>query len=277
MKSHLDRALARVHEVTGIDLAGYRQPMLERRLAARIGKLGLSDEAEYLLRLERDPSECHRFIDAVGINVSSFFRDPLVFEIIREKILPEILERKRRKSSNEIRIWSAGCAGGEEAYSVAILVHVAMKGEMANWAPRIFATDMDENALKTATAAVYARASFEFTKLGILDEYFVPNGMGFEVRPFIKEMVRFSRHDLTSRMATTPPDSVFGTFDLTLCRNVLIYFSRDMQARVLDHLYKSVAQGGYLVLGESESLGRGIGAKLDSVDQNSRIFCKLPR
>ena len=246
--------------------------MLKRRLAARMRALRLSDPAAYLLRVETHPSECDHFIDAVGINISSFFRNPLVFEIVYRVILPEILERKRRKSSKEIRIWSAGCAAGEEAYSVAILLHMAIKGELANWNPRIFATDMDGKALEKACAAVYPRASFESTKLGILDEYFVPNGTGFEVRPFIKKMVQFSRHELTSQTATTPPDSVFGTFDLTLCRNVLIYFHRDTMARVLDNLCKSIARGGYLVLGESESLGREIGSRMETVDRSCRLY-----
>lgn len=274
MKSHLDRVLERVHEVTGIDLAGYRRPLLERRLAARMRKLGLSDPEAYLLRLEIHPTECDRFVDTVGINVSSFFRDPLVFEIIQRRILPDILERRRRKSSNDLRIWSAGCGRGEEAYSIAILVQMALKGDVTNWAPLIFSTDIDEDALSAATAAVYPRTSFETTKLGILDEYFIPNGTEFEVRPFIKKMVRLSRHDLTSQTAAVPAESVFGTFDLTLCRNVLIYFSRATQARVLDNLYSSVARGGYLVLGESESLGPEIGSRMETVDKDCRLYRK---
>ena len=274
MESHFDKILARVHEVSGIDLGGYRPSVLERRLAARLSKLGLSDPAAYLHRLETDPSECSRLIDEVGINVSSFFRDPLVFEIIRKRILPEILGRKRRKPSSEIRIWSAGCAAGEEAYSVAILVHLAVKSEVARWTTRIFATDVDGSALEMARAAVYPRASFESTKLGILDDYFTPSGTGFQVRPFITKMVRFSRHDLTSRAITTPTDSVFGTFDLTLYRNVLIYLSHETQVRVLENLRNSLARGGYLVLGESETLDRGLDLKMDTVDQISRVYQK---
>ncbi len=274
MESELNMILARVHQVAGIDLAGYRRPLLKRRLAARMRLLGLSDPADYLFRLETDPSECNRFIDAVGINVSSFFRNPLVFEIVRERILPEILARKRQKSSREIRIWSAGCAMGEEAYSVAILLHMAIKGEVADWTPRIFATDMDEKALEAARGAVYGRTSFESTKLGILDEYFVPNGAGFEVRPFIRKMVRFSHHDLTSRATTTPPDSVFGTFDLTLCRNVVIYFSRDTKTRVFSNICKSVARGGYLILGESESLDRNTESGMRTVDRSCKLYRK---
>jgi len=271
----LDTMLARVRQITGIDLAGYRLPFLERRLAARMRALELTGLAEYLLRLETQPTECARLVDAVGVNVSSFFRNPLVFELVKERILPEIIERKRKMSSNEIRIWSAGCASGEETYSLAILLHMAIKGEVVDWVPRIFGTDMDASALAAAREAVYSRESFEFTKLGVLDKYFTANDSGFEVRPFIREMIRFSHHDLTSRTVPVPPDSVFGTFDLTLCRNVLIYFSRDMQARVVDNLHKSVANGGYLILGESESLSPELVSKIDIVDQNCRIYRKL--
>lgn len=272
MDPHFNRVLEKVNQVTGVDLAVYRSPLLKRRLAARMRALGLIDPAAYLRRLETHPAECDRFIDAVGINVSSFFRNPLVFEIVHKRILPEILERKRRKSSSEIRIWSAGCAGGEEAYSLAILVHMAIKDRSADWTPLIFATDIDKGALESARTAVYPRESFGSTKLGILDKYFTPSGTGFEVRPLIRKMVRFSRHDLTSQAATTPTDSVFGTFDLTFCRNVLIYFSRDTQAGVFDNLYKSVASGGYLILGEAETLDRETGSRMDTVDRDCRLY-----
>ena len=272
--TYLDEVLARVQELRGIDLGGYRRSVLERRLSVRMSKLGISDVSAYLRRLEHHHAESDRLIDAVGINVSSFFRDPFVFEIIRRRILPEVLERKRRTSSRGIRFWSAGCGAGEEAYSVAILVHAAIRGEVATWSPRIFATDIDGEALDAAHVGAYPRDRFETTQLGILDGYFVPTETGFEVRPFIQKMVRFSRHDLTSRKTVTPPDSVFGTFDVALCRNVLIYFSGGVQARVLANLCRSLAPGGYLILGESESLDRGADLELETVDRGARIFRK---
>jgi len=277
MASDLDKVLARVKQVRGIDLGGYRQPMLERRLAARMRKLGVSDPAAYLRRLETDPSECDRLVDTIAINVSSFFRNPFVFEIIHKRILPDIIERKRGQPSREIRVWSAGCGAGEEAYSIAIILHAAIKGEAADWTPRIFATDIDGEALKAAAVGAYPRDSFQTTKLGILDKYFTPNGTGFEVRPFVRKMVRFSHHDLTSPKSGAPAESVFGTFDLVLCRNVLIYFSRKVQEKVLDKLYRSVARGGYLILGESELPDGKALPNLVAVDRRNRIFRRPPR
>ena len=263
-----------VKGLCGINLHWGKMELVRARLTKRLRKLKLCSFEEYLERLDNDGAgaELTAMLNALSTNLTHFYREAKHFDYLRSTVLPAL--RRDRDKDRKLRIWSAGCAGGEEAYSVAILVHMAMKGEVANWVPRIFATDMDESALETASAAAYPRASFESTKLGILDEYFAPNGTGFEVRPFIRKMVRFSRHDLTSRTATTPPDSVFGTFDLTLCRNVLIYFSRDTQARVLGNLCKSVAKGGYLVLGESESLGRETTLRMDTVDQNGRIFRK---
>jgi len=272
VESHLDAVAALVLQARGLDLGAYRRPMLLRRLAARMGKLGISDAAAYVRRLESDPQECDRLIDSVGINVSSFFRNPLVFEIIHKRILPQILERKRRGPSREVRVWSVGCGAGEEAYSIAILVREAIKGEVTQWTPHVFATDIDSQALNKAREAAYPRESLETTKLGFLDTYFTPTETGFEVRPFIRRMVRFSRHDLTSSKGAAPPESVFGTFDLVLCRNVLIYFSPNVQKLVLDKLTRSVARGGYLVLGESESLNRGTESKLQSVYGPNRIF-----
>ena len=277
METHLDTMIAHVERVRGIDLGGCRRPMLRRRIAARMRTLGVSDPAAHLQRLETDPSECDRLIDAVGISVSSFFRNPLVFEIIGKRILPEIIERKRRQPSREIRVWSAGCGAGEEAYSAAILIHAATRGEVADWVPRIFATDINQDAMRAAAVGAYARESFQTTKLGVLDEYFTPSGTEFDVRPFIRSMVRFSQHDLTSPRSGAPTDSVFGTFDLVLCRNVLIYFSRERQERVLDRLCRSVARGGYLVLGESESLGSAMEPELGTVDRDNRIFRRPAR
>ena len=204
MNPHFYKVLERINQVTGIDLAVYRQTLLGRRISARMRALGLKEEAAYLQFLETHPAECSRLVDTVCINVSSFFRNPLVFEIVRHRILPEILEIKRRNSSNEIRIWSAGCAGGEEAYSLAILVHMAIKRENYDWTSLIFATDIDEEAMEPGRAAVFQRESLLSTKLGILDEYFTPSENGFKVRPFITKMVRFSRHDLTSQKKHDP-------------------------------------------------------------------------
>ncbi len=119
VRSHIDAVLAELRKSRGIDLSGYRRSMLKRWLAARMARLRCDAPAAYLARLQTDPSECDHLIDAIAINVSSFFRNPVVWEILAQSALPEILERKRRAGDHEIRAWTAGYAAGEEAYSAA--------------------------------------------------------------------------------------------------------------------------------------------------------------
>jgi len=274
-ESYIDHILSELRQLRGIDLSGYRRNMLERRLAARMLHLQLSDPEAYLERLGTDVAECDRLIDTIMINVSSFFRTPIVFEILAQSILPSILDAKRGRGSKEIRVWSAGCAAGEEAYSTAILVHQALKGEdRGEWRVNLFATDIDSESLEKAATAVFPREHLVNTKLGVLDAYFIPRGSDYEVRPFIREMVHFSRSDLTSPKTTAPTESIYGAFDLVLCRNLLIYFSRELQGLVFDKLYRSLAERGYLILGEAESLCAQMEAKIRIVDGRNRIFQK---
>ncbi|HLD47674.1 MAG TPA: CheR family methyltransferase, partial [Desulfobaccales bacterium] len=176
--------------------------------------------------------------------------------------------------TRQIRVWSAGCATGEEAYSVAILLAQALEVEDSPCLPYICATDISSQALATAQTGRYHRESLETTNLGVLDRSFRPTAEGFEVIPEIRCMVHFSRDDLTSRQSLAPADSVFGSFDLVLCRNVLIYFSLDLQRLVLDKLYRALNPGGALVIGIFESLPREMESRLTAIDPPHRIFQK---
>ncbi len=273
-KVWLEAVLEELRRVRGLDLSDYRRATLERRLAARMANLRLKDPGEYLQRLRSDPSECDRLIETIDIKVSSFFREPLVFELLARRVLPSIMERHRRGHTRQIRVWSAGCATGEEAYSVAILLAQALEDEDFPWLPYICATDISPEALAAAQTGKYRRESLETTQLVVLDHFFRPTAEGFEVIPEIRRMVHFSRDNLTSRHSFAPADSVFGSFDLVLCRNVLIYFSLDLQKRVQDKLYGALNPGGYLVLGMSESLPPEAASRLIGFDRPHRIFQK---
>jgi len=274
MTGIVDKVLAELKQARGIDLSGYRRSTLERRLCARMAQLRLNDSEAYFRKLHSDPSEYPHLIDCILINVSSFFRNPIVFEIVAQSILPSIIESKRLAGLNELRVWCAGCAKGEEAYSIAILAHQVLQREEQDWTPYIFATDMDSDSLRQAEEAVFPRESLENTKLCILDEYFIPQGNSYKVCPQIREMVRFSRYDLTSPKTVAPAESVFGTFDLVSCRNVLIYFTGEIQDLILNKLYKSLDIGGYLILGESETLSPGMKPVFRTIDNRNRIFMK---
>jgi len=265
-------------KIRGIDFSGYRQEMIKQRISARMTVLRMKDPRAYLHLIKDNRHECDALIDAITINASWFFRDPLVFEIIEQTLLPEIIIRKQGLKSREIRIWNVGCAAGEEAFSTAILVHRAMERWPANrnLKPYIFATDIDTDALEKANAGVYPRESFESIKLGILDRYFIAheNGPRYEVRSFIKDMVSFSIDDCTSSRHIAPANSVFGTFDLVLCRNVLVYFSPELQKNVLNKINKTIIPGGYLILGDCESLTGEIKREFLNFDSRNKIFQK---
>lgn len=274
MACELKDILVELRRARGIDLSRYRQAMLERRFEGRMAKLGIRSPEEYLRRLDADPDEFDALLQVFSINVSSFFRDSMVWEVLDRTVLPEIIERQRKTRAHEIRIWSAGCAGGEEPYSLAILFHQALKNELDAWRIHIFATDLSESSLKSAAHGVYSRDKLENTKLGIVDEYFTPAGSGFEVQPMIRRMVWFSREDLTSTDRVAPVNSVYGTFDLVLCRNVLIYFNRDLQHQVIDKLARSLGHDGWLVLGSAETLGEQPSWRFVAHDRGCPIYRK---
>jgi len=275
MNKDLQNILEKLHQLRGIDFRHYRANMLQRRVTARLNQLGMDDFEQYLERLERDPAECDALIDVIAINVSSFFRDPIFGEIIAQKILPDLIEKKNRAGMRELRVWSAGCAAGEEIYSLAILLQEALKKNAQLWTTYLFGTDIDNNALTRAAKAVYPRKSLVDTKLGVLDKYFEPEADQFKLKPAIRNMVRFSQDDLTSEETDSPAESVFGEFDLIFCRNLLIYFDRELQQRVMGKFLRSLAPGGFLVLGNSETLAEEITPMFRAVDLRNRIYQKL--
>ncbi|MCP4678335.1 MAG: protein-glutamate O-methyltransferase CheR [Deltaproteobacteria bacterium] len=266
---YIDRLLALVLDQTGTDLTGYRRPALSWCISHRLSQLGKSED-QYLAFCQNDEGECRELRQAISVNVSSFFRDPIVFEILAQSIIPDLMAR-----NGDLRIWSAGCAAGEEAYSVAILILEAleaMPGAEVN--PLIFATDIDQEVLAKAATAFYPPESLADTKLRIVETYFSPVRDGFELCPEARNMVHFSSGDLLSPHTFAPADSIFGSFDIVLCRNTMIYFSTERQARVMMKLYQTLEKGGHLILGESEVVGRNLKPQFETVNARNKIFRK---
>ncbi len=276
MSSHqhheIEPILNELKQLRGMDFSGYRRPTLERRISMRMARLGISEVAAYIDYLRFDPAECTQLIDTIAINVSSFFRDSIVFELIARRVLPKIFACKQKARSRDIRLWSAGCASGEEAYSLAMLVHLQMEGEEEAWSPLVFATDIDSTALDEARKGVYSRDKLENAKLGLLDSCFELVDGKYAVKDFLKTMVHFSVHDLLSPESFAPSESVFGTFDLVLLRNVLIYFLPDGQRRVLAQICRTLGDDGYLVLGSTEYLSAELESCFNVIDKAARIF-----
>jgi chemotaxis protein methyltransferase CheR len=268
----------------GLDFSGYRLTMIERRVAQRALRLGCGDLSSYLGYLSEHPDELDNLADFLTINVSRFFRNPLTFEYLASKILPPLIHEKKQQGDLTLRVWSAGCSFGEEAYSIAILIHEILKREDLRLDVRIFATDIDQGALKKAGAAVYTCKSVRDVKFGLLKRYFVPaetehKGAGtekesFQLVPEIRNVVSLSAYDILTPHTFAPPESVFGSFDMVLCRNLLIYFNLECQDAIMEKLFRTLRPAGYLILGEAEAPSPAYRKSFNRVDGCCHVYQK---
>lgn len=240
----MDRFLAQLRDRTGIDFAAYRRPTIVRRLERRIAATHSAGLAEYRRYVLRHPEEIHRLRGSLLIKVTNFFRDADLFNLIRATYLPKLVERAGDR--RELRLWSAGCATGEEAYSLAMLVSDALGADAGRWSVRIFATDADPEAIAFARRGIYPASALKGVDDATLARHFRHLDGAFEVAPHIRAMTVFGEHDLAQR-------APFPRIDLVLCRNVLIYFTPELQRRALQLFAFSLRDGGYLVLGKSET------------------------
>lgn len=252
LKGHSDglrELLEYVKSQRAVDFAAYRPNTIRRRLDLRLSATGMHDYASYVRYIEENPGELDSLIDSLTIKVSHFFRNPLVFEVLKEIVLPGLIENFK---DDILRIWCAGCARGEEPYSVAILLKEVMSSEHTASKVFIIGTDIDLGALEYARRGVYEAESLQEVKKAYIDRYFAPEGGLFRVSDEIRGMVTFAYHDIAT--AVLPKEGIFSDYHLIFCRNVLIYFSRGLYERVLAGITDSLLARGYLVLGEAESL-----------------------
>lgn len=229
-----------VLDLTGIDLDQYKGTQMERRLQTIMRRAGAPDLAGYAKLLQGEPSHVKAFKDFLTINVSEFFRNPEKFDELKTLVLPRLL-----KGGAPIKIWSAGCSNGSEPYSVAILLdELGYRGNQP-----ILATDLDEEILKVAQAGVYQERDIKNVSPERRARYFNRAGDLWEVKPPIRNQVKFLRQNLLS-------DPFDTGFDLILCRNVVIYFTDEAKDRLYRRFHQSLKPGGVLFVGGTESLLR---------------------
>jgi two-component system, chemotaxis family, CheB/CheR fusion protein len=262
MRTLLDQVRAR----SGIDFNVYRQPTIRRRLQRRMVDTGRQSIEAYVTYLQRHPQEYQRLVSSFLIKVTDFFRDADLFDRLRTRILPDLLEEARTRG-NELRLWSAGCATGEEAYSLAILVAELLGDELEQFSVRVFATDVDPDAIVHARRGVYSGAALNHLSSELRSRYFAPVDSVYEVKRAVRRLVVFAPHDLGQR----PP---FPRVDLILCRNVLIYFTPELQRRVLQSFAFSLRPAGRLVLGKSETTSP-LPAYFSLDDSRLRVYRRL--
>ena len=258
----LREVLEQVYRERGVDFRGYSKTSLDRRLRRRLQALGLGGYREYLGVLEADPDEYGRLFDEVTINVTSFFRDRAAFEALERALAATLAERP----AGGLRLWSAGCATGEEPYSLAITLLHLLDGKPPPGL-ELLATDIDANALDRGRAGVFEPPAVKHVPRRWLERYFRPEGGRFRVTEQVRELVTFRRHNVL----TDPP---FQELDAVACRNLLIYFDPPVQLRVLDKLHRGLREGGRLLLGRYEMLLHGARRKFACVDFDARLYVK---
>ena len=229
---------------TGTDFTQYKPSTVGRRINKRQEALGLRSLDEYHNYIEQNPEELHRLFQTVLIGVTEFFRDPAIFQAL-ESHLRTMLAHKQ--PGDNIRIWSVGCASGEEAYSLVFLL-LDLMGEQANdYSLQVFATDIDEQALSQGRRGLYSEEQVKNVSKAQLGKYFQRVEQGYEVNKAVRQHLLFSRHDIT----VDPP---FVQLDLIACRNLLIYFSTALQQRIIPIFHYGLRQEGLLLLGKSENI-----------------------
>ncbi|MEG8945612.1 CheR family methyltransferase [Rosettibacter firmus] len=241
-----------IYDSTGIYFQDNKKYLLESRLQRRISFLGLKSYEEYfkLLKSNKNTEEKKYFYEAITINETFFFRNQPQLDALASKVLPEIIQKKLEQKKNKIRIWSAACSSGEEAYSIAMVIDDLVKPKYPDIEVEIIGTDISVAVIETAKSGVYKEYSVRNIPPYYLKKYFVINGNTFEVKPEIKKLVSFSILNLYDDIMM----KTMFNFDVIFCANVLIYFDNASKIKVVSNLYNSLNRGGYLFIGYSETL-----------------------
>jgi two-component system, chemotaxis family, CheB/CheR fusion protein len=250
----------------GFDFTGYKRTSLSRRIDKRMQAVGADGYLSYLDHLEVDPEEFTQLFNTILINVTSFFRDPQTWDFLSAEILPRLAGSK--PDGEPIRMWSAGCASGEEAYSRAMATAEALGPDVVRDRVKIYATDVDDEALNQARQARYSPREVEGVSPELLARYFERNGNGHVFSKDLRRSVIFGRHDLIQ-------DAPISRIDLLVCRNTLMYLNSETQSHVLARFSFALREGGYLLLGKAEML-LAHSNLFTSVDLKRRVFQKVP-
>jgi len=262
-----EELLEYLRRTRGFDFTGYKRTSLMRRVQRRMQMVAVASFNDYVNYLEVHPDEFIQLFNTLLINVTAFFRDSPTWEYIASDILPRILVRK--ESNAPIRAWSAGCATGEEAFSLAMLLAEALGLDDFRERVKIYATDLDEEALAHARLGMYSLRDVAVVPEALRDKYFEPNNGHFVLIKDLRRAVIFGRHDLIQ-------DAPISRVDLLLCRNTLMYFNAEVQARILARFHFALQEGGFLCLGKAEMLLTQSNL-FSAVDLRRRIFSKVTR
>src|SRR5262249_15375970 len=244
-----------------------KRSSLMRRVHKRMEQVEIKDFSDYVDYLEVHPEEFVHLFNTILINVTAFFRDSEAWEYLAREILPRILTGK--ESKDPIRVWSAGCAAGQEAYSLAVLFAEALGPEAFQQRVKIYASDVDQEALAQARAAAYTANEVESVPGPWREKYFIPAAGRFVFRPELRRTLIFGRHDLVQ-------DAPISRLDLLVCRNTLMYLNAETQGKILARFHFALCDTGFLVFGKAEILLTHSNV-FNPTDLKSRVFNSAPR
>lgn len=249
-------------ENTGVNCSGYRDEYLKRRFDIRLRATGSNTYGKYIVYLKNNPNEFKNLLNDLTINFTNFFRDTDVYTFLEKTLLPKIFT-----TSKPTRIWSAGCATGEEPYSLAILVHKVLKLELSNHPVTIYASDIDKDALATATKGEYTQKQLGNLDAALIDQFFTKEEEIFRIHSSVRQLIHFHEFDLMTK-------PIHQSLDLILCRNVMIYFSKEGQQQIHMNFYRALKDGGYFITGKSEILSGEPAIKFSAVNHQVRVYQK---
>ena len=257
----------------GLDISVFDHDYLEKKIRCRVNTLGIQNHNQYLNILATVPDEQLLLSKELGNSHSEFFRNSATFSALEQIIIPQIYEGKGENHSQEIRIWSAGCASGQEPYSLAMLFDYYNESQTHRINYRIFATDNSAKELEKAQSGNYELKTVKNTRLELAERYMNRTGNIFTINSTLKEKIIFSNYDLLDVNSSSPPSSIYGDFDLIMCCNVLYYYKPEIQKAMLQKIYRSLNKGGFFVTGEAEAHFVNSSSKFKSYNSNT-IFCK---
>lgn len=265
----LDAIINYLNDTTSHDFRQYKAGTLERRIERRIALLGLkrSDQQAYLNLLHEKPAERNLLATDLLINVTSFFRDPQIFEALSSTIIPELV--KDLAENRSLRVWVAGCSTGEEAYSIAMICHEAIEQSGRDIKLQVFASDVDPVAIEIAREGLYPFTIASDVSAKRLGRFFIEDDAGYRVSTKLRSDVVFTVQDVL----TDPP---FSKIDLVSCRNLLIYLNPEAQAKVVALFHFALREGGILVLGSAETIG-GAADRFETISKSKRFYRHIVR
>ena len=267
-RGNLKRLLEKVRAERGLDLSQYRPRYVERRVAVRLNAVGTHTYRQYAAYLDANPDEYPRLIDALTINVTQFFRDASVYDLFRDEVVPALLVAKAERRQRLIRVWSAGCATGEEPYSLAMSFLDGIRRSRADSAIlTVIGTDLDREALAKAKRGEYPIRQLSQIPIADRNRYVEVDDEIFRIRPEVMRAVRFQYLNLFE-------DKPINGIDVIFCRNVFIYFNREDQERLVALFRGALSRGGYLVLGRSERLAPALAKEFELVSGRERVYRK---